>query len=788
MKYEDFYRKTHLLQPDNRKLYIEYMDEILGNPNYKTVLFFDEIDTELIRNCWNPDKEKRLKQLEAAEIFKMNITEITKRFNNIYVNWSSQIGLTYRYYEEHKFSSELVSSFKESIENINIDERIKEFIINNNKNTLEQLLIENLIDWSKNTISDVKYVTNYFESKNIEFKNKSSVQSILQKFTDEEVEELKQVSISTYTDLINLYYNDLKNIGISETLQKKIKDNIGLLFEKRGIFKKVDLEINYKNVEYLDYLEKILFDENYKAFLFFEKEDIKLIRTYYDKYGRSIYNQTELYKAVGISLHEMNRRLKKIYSFISLQIEMTYNLYKQNRIPIERIDFFKKNIEDVKIDIEIKKLITDYKLDNIEQYIIKNPINWKKETIRTIKKSLDFLKENQIAYDYVKLEQIIIYNLKLTERDLDELEKSNIKYYTDLEKIKYEDLKNINVSNRTKKHMKIVLGLEKPKIIKEKKTKPKPKKTEEKPKKIEEKYNPSELFKKIYIKSNEDKKEYIKYLEKIFFNRKYKTFLFLDDLETEILRRRYSDNKEIEEISKEIKTDEIKIQKILNNIHRKLPYQIEETFNYYKDNYISKRMMERFKTNIEDIKLEDSIRKFILDNNLNTIEQLLVENPINWSKQPIRDIKEVAEYFEKSGIKFKNKDSIQRIIGNINLTKNEVYVLEKKGLTHIKKIEKLDLDTLEEKLEKLPVLIRKLRRSEIKLNASEKTTIEALKIRYWTGQKIIQSGIKNIGDLIDKTKDEIQQLCNLTDGEIGEVTFRINEFGFEFKKDKQLKK
>lgn len=757
MKYDDLYKKANVLWLEGRMPYIEYMDELLDNCKYKTYLFYDEFDTKLIRLHWNPNKEERMEYSDICEKLMTTKETIGSRLSRVYLTLSSQIGITCNYYQDHKISKKLMAEFKTNIEDLSIDERVKNFIIKNNKNTLEQLIIENLINWSENSIRDIKFITEYFESRRIKFNNKSSVQEAVQELelTEEELDLLEQVNIITYNDLINTHYNDLKNMNLTETLERKIKNKIGLTFEKRGIFKKLNTEVDEKNIEYIDFLEKILYDENYKAFLFFEKEDIKLLRTYHNKYGDIQVLQNELPEVLGISWHNMIKNLKRVYQGITEQTEKTYRFYKNNRMSLEQIEFFKKNIEDVEIDKDLKKLIIEHDLDNIEQYIIKNPIRWNKQTIEMIQKSLDFYKQNKIDYDYASQEQAIIYHLGLTDEEIKELKRKEIINFEDLYKIKPQTLNYLKVSGTTKLRLAKTLNI---------------------------KYNIAEIVEKI----KKGPSGYKEYLERILHDRKYKTFLFLDETETEILRMCYNYNLTAGQISEQLNVEESKINKIIESMYKKIPEQIEETYNYYKDNYMSQRMMNRFKSNIDDIAIDDKIKEFARINKINTLEQLLINNPIDWSKQPIRMTKEITEYFEKKGIDFNKKDETQKLIGRMGITRNEVDVLEKKRLIHVKQIEELDLDELEKKLRKLPVLIRKLRRN-LNLNATEETSVEGLKIRYWTGQKIIRNGFETIGDLINSTESEIQEKCDLSYGELKELKFRLNELGFELK-NKQYKK
>ena len=757
MKYNDLYKKANVLWLESRIPYIEYMDELLDNCKYKTYLFYDEFDTKLIRLHWNPNKEERMEYSDICEKLMTTKETIGSRLSRVYLTLSSQIGMTCNYYQGHKISKKLMTEFKTNIEDLSIDERVKNFIIKNNKNTLEQLIIENLINWSENSIRDIKFITEYFESRRIKFNNKSSVQEAVQELelTEEELDLLEQANIITYNDLINTRYNDLKNMNLSEVLERKIKNNIGLTFEKRGIFKKLDTEVDEKNIEYIDFLEKILYDENYRAFLFFEKEDIKLLRAYHNKYGNAQVLQNELPEVLGISWHNMIKKLKRVYQGITEQTEKTYRFYKNNRMSLKQIEFFKKNIEDVEIDKDLKKLIIEHGLDNLEQYIIKNPIRWNKQTIKMIQKSLDFYKQNKIDYDYASQEQAIIYHLGLTDEEIKELKRKEIINFEDLYKIKPQTLNHLKVSGTTKLSLAKTLNI---------------------------KYNIAEIVGEI----KKGPSGYKEYLERILHDRKYKTFLFLDETETEILRMCYNYNLTAGQISKQLNVEESKINKIIESMYKKIPKQIEETYNYYKDNYMSQRMMNRFKSNIDDIAIDDKIKEFARINKINTLEQLLINNPIDWSKQPIRMIKEITEYFEKKGIDFNKKDETQRLIGRMGITRNEVDVLEKKKLIHVEQIEQLDLDELENKLRKLPVLIRKLRRN-LNLNASEETSVEGLKIRYWTGQKIIKNGFETIGDLIKSTESEIQEKCDLSYGELKELKFRLNELGFELK-DKQFKK
>lgn len=757
MKYKDLYKKANLLTLEGRMPYIEYMDELLDNCKYKTYLFYDEFDTKLIRLHWNPNKEERMEYSDICEKLMTTKETIGSRLSRVYLTLSSQIGMTCNYYQGHKISKKLMTEFKTNIEDLSIDERVKNFIIKNNKNTLEQLIIENLINWSENSIRDIKFITEYFESRRIKFNNKSSVQGAVQELEliEEELDLLEQANIITYNDLINTHYNDLKNMNLTEMLERKIKNKIGLTFEKRGIFKKLNTEVDEKNIEYIDFLEKILYDENYKAFLFFEKEDIKLLRAYHNKYGNAQVLQNELPEVLGISWHNMIKKLKRVYQGITEQTEKTYRFYKNNRMSLEQIEFFKKNIEDVEIDKDLKKLIIEHDLDNIEQYIIKNPIRWNKQTIEMIQKSLDFYKQNKIDYDYASQEQAIIYHLGLTDEEIKELKRKEIINFEDLYKIKPQTLNHLKVSGTTKLRLAKTLNI---------------------------KYNIAEIVEKI----KKGPSGYKEYLERILHDRKYKTFLFLDETETEILRMCYNYNLTAGQISEQLNVEESKINKIIESMYKKIPEQIEETYNYYKDNYMSQRMMNRFKSNIDDIAIDDKIKEFARNNKINTLEQLLINNPIDWSKQPIRMIKEITEYFEKKGIDFNKKDKTQKLIGRMGITRNEVDVLEKKKLIHVEQIEQLDLDELENKLRKLPVLIRKLRRN-LNLNATEETSVEGLKIRYWTGQKIIKNGFETIGDLINSTESEIQEKCDLSYGELKELKFRLNELGFELK-DKQLKK
>ena len=757
MKYKDLYKKANLLTLESRIPYIEYMDELLDNCKYKTYLFYDEFDTKLIRLHWNPNKEERMEYSDICEKLMTTKETIGSRLSRVYLTLSSQIGMTCNYYQGHKISKKLMTEFKTNIEDLSIDERVKNFIIKNNKNTLEQLIIENLINWSENSIRDIKFITEYFESRRIKFNNKSSVQEAVQELelTEEELDLLEQANIITYNDLINTHYNDLKNMNLTEMLERKIKNKIGLTFKKRGIFKKLNTEVDEKNIEYIDFLEKILYDENYKAFLFFEKEDIKLLRTYHNKYGDVQVLQNELPEVLEISWHNMIKNLKRVYQGITEQTEKTYRFYKNNRMSLEQIEFFKKNIEDVEIDKDLKKLIIEHDLDNIEQYIIKNPIRWNKQTIEMIQKSLDFYKQNKIDYDYASQEQAIIYHLGLTDEEIKELKRKEIINFEDLYKIKPQTLNYLKVSGTTKLRLAKTLNI---------------------------KYNIAEIVEKI----KKGPSGYKEYLERILHDRKYKTFLFLDETETEILRMCYNYNLTAGQISEQLNVEESKINKIIESMYKKIPEQIEETYNYYKDNYMSQRMINRFKSNIDDIAIDDKIKEFARINKINTLEQLLINNPIDWSKQPIRMTKEITEYFEKKGIDFNKKDKTQKLIGRMGITRNEVDVLEKKKLVHVEQIEQLDLDELENKLRKLPVLIRKLRRN-LNLNASEETSVEGLKIRYWTGQKIIKNGFETIGDLIKNTESEIQEKCDLSYGELKELKFRLNELGFELK-DKQFKK
>jgi hypothetical protein len=151
-------------------------------------------------------------------------------------------------------------------------------------------------------------------------------------------------------------------------------------------------------------------------------------------------------------------------------------------------------------------------------------------------------------------------------------------------------------------------------------------------------------------------------------------------------------------------------------------------------------------------------------------------------------IKEITEYFELKGINFKNINPAQELVKKLQLTKNEINVLEQENIYLLRDIEKIEFEKLVQKLKSLPVLIRKIRRSKMNLNVKKATRIETLKIRYWTGQKLILNGIETIGDLIKKTPKAVQLECDLTDGEIESIQFRINELGFEFKQEeKQLK-
>ena len=80
------------------------------------------------------------------------------------------------------------------------------------------------------------------------------------------------------------------------------------------------------------------------------------------------------------------------------------------------------------------------------------------------------------------------------------------------------------------------------------------------------------------------------------------------------------------------------------------------------------------------------------------------------------------------------------------------------------------------------------KKNDIEITTKNVEYIESLKIKYRTGQKMISSGICSIKDLTEKTMSEVKDLCNLTDREIESVQKGLNELGFEFKKDKQLKK
>ena len=73
-----------------------------------------------------------------------------------------------------------------------------------------------------------------------------------------------------------------------------------------------------------------------------------------------------------------------------------------------------------------------------------------------------------------------------------------------------------------------------------------------------------------------------------------------------------------------------------------VPKQINETFEYYKKNNMSQRMIESFKSNIKNVPIDKKIKDFIIENNINTLEQLLIQNPIDWGKYPINDIKKVS--------------------------------------------------------------------------------------------------------------------------------------------------
>ena len=761
MRHDDFFKKTNLLLLEGRMDYIKYMDVILENQYFKTILFYDEFDTKIIRMHWNPNKEERMDYKEMSQTLNIDRTLLVKRFNEIYLSFAMQMNITHKYYEKHKFPDSFINKFKRNIETVMIDKKIKEFIIKNNFNTLEQLLIGNSTNWGANSIRDIRFITDYFESRKIEFNSKSSIQVAVQKLelTEEELNSLEQLNIITYNDLISVDYNELKYMNLPEILKEKIKTTIGLTFEKRGIFKKVNIEVDDSNIAYMDYLEKILYDDNYKTFLFFDKKDIELLRTYYDNHGNVRILQKDLPELLGISLYEIRVRLNKIYLKITEQIQRTHRFYKNNKMSLEQVDFFKKNIEDIEIDSELKKLIIEHNLDNLEQYIILNPIRWDKQTLRMIKKSLDFYKQNKIGYDNVSKEQAIMYHLNLSYEEIRELLNTSRTKLRDLSVIMPNTLKKLNISEESKQRIAQTFKI---------------------------KYSSETKIEKTHeIKKGPS--GYKEFLKIILQDKSYKTFLFLDEIETEILRMYHNEKLKPEQISKKLEVEESKINKILENLSRKIPEQIEETYSYYKDNHMSQKMINRFKLNIEDIEIDEKIKKFVLSNNLNTLEQLLINNPIDWSKQQIRMIKEIPEYFEKKGINFKRKDATQKLFEKMGITKNEVNVLEQNNIIYLEQIEALDLDELEETLKKLPVLIRKLRRN-LNLNATEKTSIEALKIRYWTGQKIIKSGFKTIGDLTNSTRIKIKRKCDLSRGELKELEFRMSELGFELKKDKQYKK
>lgn len=760
-----FFQKIDLTITQENIDYIDYIEKIIFDNNYKTFLFFDELDTKILRAYYNEQGEKLSKQAEINKILGIPANQVIQRLKKMFFYTPMQIEKTFKFYKNNNVAQERIDFFKKNIDEIDIDSEIKKIIIENKLNTLEQLIIPNIIKWNDKPIKTIKKMNDILKKEGIDFKYLNYEQKVIKKInpTYKEIITLEKNGIIIFDDLYKLEYNNLESLGISEKLQKKIKKYIELEFHKKGFFKEIDVNITQENAKYMDYLETILFDKKYKTFLFFDELETELIRLHYNKKGEINLTIAEISNLLRVSEEKINKIMNNIFKNAPSQINETFEFYKKYKMTNKMIEPFKANIEDISINEDIKNFIIKNNVKTLEQLLIQNPINWGKNPINDIKKVTEYFEKSKVKFEILKPEQAVI--LELSKSTIITLEKNGIKKFNDIYNIGYKEISSLNIPNNLKN------------IVRNR---------------IEKRIKNNEFFKELGIEITQENVAYMNCLEKTLFNSDRKTFLYLDELSTQIIRLRYDkegkkklSQKTIGELlDKNIMTISNRFAKIFSDV----PSQINETFEYYKKNNMSQRMIESFKSNIENVPIDKKIKDFIIENNINTLEQLLIQNPIDWEKQPIRMIKEITEYFELKGINFKNINPAQELVKRLQLTKNEINVLEQENIYLLRDIEKIEFEKLVQRLKLLPVLIRKIRRSKMNLNVKKTTRIETLKIRYWTGQKLILNGIETIGDLIKKTPKAVQLECDLTDGEIESIQFRINELGFEFKQEeKQLK-
>lgn len=216
---------------------------------------------------------------------------------------------------------------------------------------------------------------------------------------------------------------------------------------EKDLFKKINNEYFNDLIEkyYIDQtqeeIKKCFYDKKYKKIINLTEEETRLLRISYPKPNLRIRLQ-DLVKTSGEKWALCNK-LRTIEAKLANTIFKINSYYMINDLDLNTKEFIRKPIEELKIEQEIKELLKKYDIYTLEELLIYDTIDWKKERIRTIMKLFNLLNQKKLQFHdkRYRRDRIRKYNLETYETVI--LEQNNIFTINDLLKSTIKEIRQI---------------------------------------------------------------------------------------------------------------------------------------------------------------------------------------------------------------------------------------------------------------------------------------------------------------------------------------------------------
>jgi len=216
---------------------------------------------------------------------------------------------------------------------------------------------------------------------------------------------------------------------------------------EKDLFKKIneyffnDIIEKYYIDQTQEEIKKCFYNKKYKKIINLTEEETRLLRITYPKPNSRIRLQ-DLAKT-NREKRALGNKLRTIEAKLANAIFKTNNYYMINDLDLNTKEFLRKPVEELEIENEIKELLKKYDIYTLEELLIYDTIDWKKEKIRTIMELFNLLNQKKLQFHDKRYRRDRIRKSNLETCEIVILEQNNIFTINDLLKSTIKEIRKI---------------------------------------------------------------------------------------------------------------------------------------------------------------------------------------------------------------------------------------------------------------------------------------------------------------------------------------------------------